>query len=171
MSQENTYRPAVLPSEAVMMPAVESVDETPEAPIQATQQEAGVEDAAKMPARTRRTGAALERIRGRMRHIDSNAYDWKNAAEMPLDGASIRQSSSQSMRPERPESRLMAQGAALSTLMRSATLQHSPPPVLTPSMRGMMQTSSNQFVGQPQMRGALRQVIRKAQQQVTGGQT
>jgi len=168
MSQDNTYRPAVLPSEAVMMPAVEET-EIPDTPHPAELSEADVEGAAKVPARarTRGTGAALERIRGRMRDINVQNYEWVDATERPLDGAA-RQTSAQPANPhnERQESRMMAQGTALSTLMRTATRQHSPTPELTPPMR--VQKPSVQTTGQPQ-RDALRKVVQGAQQQPKPG--
>ena len=136
MSNENTYRPAVLPSEAVMMPAVEEITETQHA---AEAPESAAEEAAKVPARVSRAGGALERIRGRMRGIDVSGYQWIKTAERPIDGFQTGQTTRPAgTPPERHESRMMAQGTALSTLMRSATRQHSPTPELTPSARPRM---------------------------------
>ena len=136
MSNENTYRPAVLPSEAVMMPAVEEITETQQT---AESPESTAEEAAKVPARVSRAGGALERIRDRMRGIDVSGYQWINTTERPIDGTQTGQSARPAnTQPERRESRMMAQGAALSTLMRSAMRQHSPTPELTPSAHSKM---------------------------------
>lgn len=140
------------------MPAVE---ENSDAPSVTEPSEANLEDAARIPARVRGTGQALERIRNRMRNIDARDYQWIDATQNSLDGAE-RLSSARTMAPqaERPESKMMAQGTALSTLMRSAARQHSPTPELTPPIKTRKQ--SVQTTGQPQ-RDALRKVAQGVQ--------
>ena len=165
MSQENTYRPAVLPSEAVMMPAVEEPRETP---LPAAQQEeeqlTTLEEAAMVPAQNRvgsGSRQAVERIRDRMRGLQMEDAKWVSVAQKPLDAtASAPAYTAEEQRSVKSTS-LLAQGTALSTLMRSATRQHTPPaPMLTaPVMRQSSQAHSPQ-----QMRNALRQVVRDAQQ-------
>ena len=150
MSKDNTYRPAVLPSEAVMIPAVE---ESPDTSHQADLSEAGLEEAARVPARAGRVSGAVERLRSRMRGIDVSGAQWINTEERPLDGPSIQTAKPANPHPERQENRLMAQGTALSTLMRSATRQHSKTPELTPF---------SHTTGLPQ-RDALRKVVQGAQ--------
>lgn len=174
MSQDNTYRPAVLPSEAVMMPAV---DEIPETPLPAVQQEPMNADEGMNPAisrepsdmrftRSKGSSQALERIRNRMRSVDVRQNQWMQTSEMPLDGRPVKQADAQPLQTaqqERGGSRLLAQGAALSTLMRSATRQYTPAPTLTTPLTAPIGQPA-QPANHPQMRGALRQVVRNAHQ-------
>ena len=141
-----------------MMPAVEETENTPHT-AELSQKDA--EEAAKVPARVSRAGGALERLRGRMRGIDVSGYQWINTAERPIDGPAGQSAVSPGPQPERRESRMMAQGTALSTLLRSATRQYSPTPELTPSTH---KRPPAQTTGHPQ-RDALRKVVQGAQNQ------
>ena len=163
MSQESTYRPAILPSEAVMMPAEEVAD----APLPAAQDEISPNDPSMTPARSRKTSFSLERIRNRNR-IDPGAT-WYSTSQMPIDrtteaprrtGPQQPGAAQQTVRQEPQPPGTFSQGAALATLMRSATRQMQPAPVLRQPAPAV-QTSTPQ---QPQMRGALRGVVRQAQQ-------
>lgn len=143
-----------------MMPAVEEI---PETPLPAAEQKAPITEAAMKPAKSRGSSQALERMRDRMRGIHVEHSQWVHAADMPLDGYPVNQASTQPVQTtQSPQSHMMARGTALSTLMRSATKQYAPTPMLTaPVTRAASQIV--QATNQPQMRGALRQVVRNAQ--------
>ncbi|MCL1964325.1 MAG: hypothetical protein FWF69_04610 [Firmicutes bacterium] len=174
MSQEDTYRPAVLPSEAVMMPAIEeAVDE----PFPVAQDTIPLDEPLAIPADDPSMGSvsrspmsyALEKMRNQSR-IPQN-LEWMSTTAAPLDRGVSRPSANQpqAAQPEGAMNRpSMSQGSALTTLMRSAARQYRPAPSLMPS-QPMMPPQMPQNVAQPmqqgpQMRGALRQVVRNVQQ-------
>jgi len=155
MSQSDTYRPAVLPSEAVMIPAAEAAEETAEnqTPAQETQ---------KAPRRNGRS-ASLEQSRMQSRMLASQRLTWMNTQNSPLDGgqtAPERQNPvpgrilTPSSTPLTRRNATISQGSALSTLMRSAARRYTPPPMMR------MPTA---WIDQPApMRGALRSVVMQA---------
>ena len=180
MSQEDTYRPAILPSEAVMMPAME---EAADAPLPAAQGELPPEDPSMRPAwdsmppedpsmrpaQRSNMSLELEKLRSTSR-VPPNV-EWMNAAAAPL-GRSAEQAPPRQgppgQPPEGPVNRhaTIGQGSALTSLMRSAARQLNPapslmPPQAPPTAQGPAQ---RQPMEGPQMRGALRQVVRSAQQ-------
>ncbi len=168
MNQEDTYRPAVLPSEAVMMPAS---DETPDAPPPAAQDALSPDDPAMRPAQRRQASLDLERLRNRMRITDD--VQWISTQQVPFSAGRTVQTTAkpltqaQETAQNRPGT--ISQGAALQTLMRSAARgQFSPAPALTsqpmPAPTPTAVTTTMAQGGQMQMRGALRQAVRNAQQ-------
>lgn len=167
MTKEDTYRPAVLPSEAVMMPATDAADN---APSPAAQQMPAADDPTMRPAQRPGASYALERLRNR--HRIANDVRWVSTNAVSIGSLAPPTPPAMPMErpapPQQPEARqrptTISQGAALQTLMRSAARgQHSPAPMLTPAPQSMAQTMSGSL-GQPQMRGALRQAVRNAQQ-------
>lgn len=152
MSQENTYRPAVSPSEAVMIPATEPAGVGAESPAAQGAQ------AAQIPARSN-ASLALEALRNRARRFDATRMQWMQA---PIDAPAVG-APGQSTVPSRTglaetggntRRRTNLQGAALSTLMRSAARRYTPPPTL--------RVPTAPIAPQPPMRGALRTVVRQA---------
>ncbi|MDR0928640.1 MAG: hypothetical protein LBM74_02880, partial [Oscillospiraceae bacterium] len=139
------------------------------------------------PARTRQGSYALERLRNRMRNIPMQNLQWVDTNRAPIGGGcqSCPTNAGQSpmaapaAAPQAQAARqTISQGAALSTLLRSATRQHAPAPVLspTPAMNAQpvaaLRPQAAQPIApvQPQMRGALRQVVRQAQQSPVQGE-
>ncbi len=169
MSQEDTYRPAVLPSEAVMMPATEAV---PDAPPPAAQNTLSADDPAMRPAQRPAASLELERLRNRSR-LPADVQ-WISTEQTPIGGAAQVSSprtfvntQQEQVAQNRPGT--ISQGAALQTLMRGAARQHAPAPVLSqatpiPGPISTSQAVSAPVIAQPQMRGALRQAVRNAQQ-------
>ncbi len=178
MSQEDTYRPAVLPSEAVMMPAVE---ENPDAPPPAAQEAAmpAENDPAMVPARTRSASVSLEKLRNRMRGLVPQGVQWVDATQSPIDRPTVARPEPQrtastrrvTETPAPQGNRSMSNGAALTTLMRSAARKYTPAPTLTPPRpvqqqmpKTQQQATSAPVMGEQPMRGALRKVVQNAQQ-------
>lgn len=140
MSQENTYRSTVLPSEAAMIPAVE-VEQTPPPAAEETQEAQPSErtQAAETPAQERpytRTNASisLERDRNRSRALHSANLNWVDAGSAPL-GRQPAQNERAAPRSTpnggQPQvRRTTTGGAALSTLMRSAARRYTPAPAM-----------------------------------------
>ena len=171
MSQEDTYRPAVLPSEAVMMPAME---EATDAPLPAAQDNIPPDDPSMRPAQRSNMSLELEKIRSSAR-IPRNVA-WMNAAAAPLGRSPDRQAAPRQA-PQAPlapqaeapgnRSATIGQGSALTSLMRSAARQYGPAPSLMPPQPlpgAQRPMPPRQPMEGPQMRGALRQVVRSAQQ-------
>lgn len=140
MSQTDTYRSAVLPSEAAMIPAAEA-EETPppaaeEAQAAKTEPEVSPEmqAAAETPAKERpyiRTNASvrLERERNRSRELHSADLNWMDAQSAPLGTTETAAQTASAQTAGQPQvRRTTSGGAALSTLMRSAARRYSPPP-------------------------------------------
>ncbi len=152
MSQVDTYHPAELPSDAVMTPAAEPF---PEAHL-AAQPELSQNDPAMQPARRPVGSYSLERLRNRSRGIPKD-LQWVSTEHSPISAPSAARN--EMPRLERPARAPFSNGEALKMLMRSAARgQHAPAPALT------MTNPPFQVPSQPQMRGALRQVVRDAQQ-------
>lgn len=136
MSQENTYRSTVLPSEAAMIPAVE-VEQTPPPAAEETQEAQPSErtQAAETPAQERpytRTNASLslERDRNRSRALHSANLNWVDAGSAPL-GRQPAQNERAAPNGGQPQvRRTTTGGAALSTLMRSAARRYTPAPAM-----------------------------------------
>jgi hypothetical protein len=202
MNQENTYplaqelpdtlaqeSPAPLALElpdGVMTPAMEA----PEVPLPAAQEETLIadNDPANTPARTRQGSYALERLRNRMRNIPMQNLQWVDTNRAPIGGtcrscptnAGQAPAATAATAQQAPAARqTFSQGAALSTLLRSATRQHTPAPVLSPTptqgaaqpVASLRPRPAQQIApSQPQMRGALRQVVRQAQQPPARGE-
>lgn len=184
MSQFDPNRPAEERAEAVMMPATEH----PEAPHPAAQSETAradvltdaasdgftgilaADDPAMQPAQRPNASYTLERLRSEIRVPDG--AQWFNASQRPISigvasGANAPVESVQETMDTAQARRTVSQGAALQTLLRSATRQHTPAPVLL-SQRPTVPVDGPPALGsasQPQMRGALRQVIRQTQMQ------
>ena len=140
MSQTDTYRSAVLPSEAAMIPAVEA-EETPPPAAEEPQAEKveltpEMQAAAETPAKERpyiRTNASvrLERERNRSRELHSADLNWMDAQSAPLGETERRERAQAQPTGGQPQvRRTTSGGAALSTLMRSAARRYSPPPEL-----------------------------------------
>lgn len=163
MNYEDTYRMEDLPPEAAMMPATEEI---PDAPPPAARTLIREEASSRVPAQTSAASRRLERLRNRMHAIPHESMQWMDAGNMPLDrgsaqgkktsGAPRTQVQPQAIR----ENHTITNGAALNTLLRSAVRQHAPAPELS-RMAGVPGTRT---VSQEQMRGALRNVVRSAQQ-------
>lgn len=142
MSQTDTYRSAVLPSEAAMIPAAEAEETPPPAaeepqPAKAeTEVSPEMQAAAETPAKERpyiRTNASvrLERERNRSRELHSADLNWMDAQNTPLgETETVRRESAQPVAGQPQVRRTTSGGAALSTLMRSAARRYSPPPEL-----------------------------------------
>lgn len=169
MSQTDTYRPAILPSEAVMLPATE----VPDTPLPAAQNEPNPNDPTMRPAQRSHASYQLEEVRSRARRFETQGVQWYNTNQMPLDnrGASHPPAGRQMM-AESAETPPMprvttTQGAALSSLMRSAARQYTPAPTLNGPPMMPAEPYMSQPPAQPQMRGALRSVVRQAQQSGT----
>lgn len=140
MSQMDTYRSAVLPSEAAMIPAAEAEETPPPAAEEPQAEKAEVtpemQAAAETPAKERpyiRTNASvrLERERNRSRELHSADLNWMDAQSAPLGETERRESAQAQPIAGQPQvRRTTSGGAALSTLMRSAARRYSPPPEL-----------------------------------------
>ena len=138
MSQTDTYRSAVLPSEAAMIPAAEAEETPPPAAEEPQAEKAEVtpemQAAAETPAKERpyiRTNASvrLERERNRSRELHSADLNWMDAQSAPLGETERRESARAQPIAGQPQvRRTTSGGAALSTLMRSAARRYSPPP-------------------------------------------
>lgn len=156
-----------------MIPAVEG---SPDTPPPAAQEPLLGNDAAMVPARTRGASTSLEKLRNRMRSLIPQDAQWMDASQMPIDqgtGAYGQQARPTMGRraPESPEAqpanRSITNGAALTTLMRSAARQYTPAPALAGPQRmsrSVQVAAPSNAPSQPQMRGALRRVVRTAQQ-------
>lgn len=164
MNNDDTYRMEELLPEAAMTPATEEVSDAP--PPAAQTLTASEELSSRVPARTSAASRRLESLRNRMHGLNLQGANWMDAGTTPIDRSAAApqkpsgRQAAPAMAPAAPQHRTMANGAALSTLMRSAVRQHTPAPTLS-SM------ASAQHPSQAQMRGALRQVVRSAQQMPT----
>ncbi|MDR0897763.1 MAG: hypothetical protein LBN04_07895, partial [Oscillospiraceae bacterium] len=148
------------------------------------------EDFGNTPARTRQGSYALERLRNRMRNIPMQNLQWVDTNRAPIGGTCRSCPTNAGQAPmaapvaaAAPQAQAarqtISQGAALSTLLRSATRQHAPAPVLSPQpamtpaqpVAALRPLPAQQIAPvQPQMRGALRQVVRQAQQPAVRGE-
>ena len=139
MSQENTYRSAVLPSEAAMIPAVEVKETPPPAAEETPEVSEQVQAAAETPAQERpyvrtRASVSLERDRNRSRALHSANLNWMDAQSAPLGHTaqpSGRPAQQRVPNAGQPQIRQTTTGgAALSTLMRSAARRYTPAPAM-----------------------------------------
>lgn len=163
MSQDNTYQMSDLPPEAAMTLAME---DNSDAPPPAAQIAAPQEAPARVLARTSAASQRLSRLRHRMQGLHSQDIRWMDATHMPIGQSGARSEPPKAAghnEQQRAQNRTITNGAALTTLMRSAVRQHAKAPALAQVPRPM---HSAQAASQAQMRGALRQVIRNAQQPV-----
>ena len=150
-----------------MMPATE---EAAEAPLPAARDDTPLDHPSMRPAGRSEMSMRLEKLReaGRL----PQDIRWVSAQDMPMDrsgqkpNTARRTGQAHEAAPAHPASTI-TQGSALSTLMRAATRQYGPAPALAPQRKMPVQNQlpvPQMTAPQPQMRGALRQVVRNVQQ-------